>query len=302
MAKSRTIQNAFTSGVLSPLLKGRIELAQYNNGLEVGENWVLLPQGGIRRRPGTEFIDKGLNVLTRNTTVPTMPEGGTAANINDDDDSTSATTTTNISTLNPYVVAKYDLGTATLIEVVDIRGIFLTVSGTSDEFRVQWSDNDTTFFNAATVPLIGTNPQNFRLKSAQTTPRRYWRLVRIGSTDLLTNKVTLSEFNLQEESTTLSTVKLKDFSVTSSRHYLISFTEENARIYRTTDNLLVADIKMPFTAAQVLDVRDIQSESVMLLFHEDHTTQRLINLGTDTDWTLDDAPYINVPQFDYNDV
>ena len=299
MAKTRFIQNSFTSGVLSPLLKGRFDLAQYYQGLEVGRNWVILPQGGIRRRPGTLFTDKALPLLNRNTTVPTMPEGGTAANINDDNDSTSATTTTNVSTLNPYVVAKYDLGTATYIEVVDVRGIFLTVSGTSSEFVIQYSDDDINFTTAATVPLIGISSQNFRLAVQQT--KRYWRLARIGTSDLTTNKVTLAEFNLLELTTTLSEVKLKDFSIESDRHYILSFTEGNVRIFRKSTNAHVADIKMPYLSTEVKAIRDTQSESVMLVFQEDQKSIRIINLGTDTDWSTDTVPFINVPQFDYND-
>lgn len=124
MATTRFIQNTFTSGVLSPTLKGRTDIAQYYQGLEVGDNWVLLPQGGVRRRPGTQYIDLALPVLTRDTTVPTVPNGGTAANINDDNDSTTSTTTVNISTLDPYVVAKFDLGSAVLIETIDVGEFF----------------------------------------------------------------------------------------------------------------------------------------------------------------------------------
>jgi hypothetical protein len=298
MAKSRFIQNAFTSGVLSPLLKGRTDIDQYYQGLEIGRDWVLMPQGGIRRRPGTEFIQKALPILSRNTTTNTMPNGGTGANISDEDDTTATVTTTNISTLDPYVVAKQDLGTATYIEVVDVRGIFLT-SGTSSEFVVQSSTDDITYTTRATVPLIGTNSQDFRL--AVKTSARYWRLARIGSTDLGANRVNLSDFNLWELTSTLSEVKLKDFSIESDRHYLFSFTDGNLRIFRKNTNVHVADIKVPYTTGMVKAVRDIQSESVMLLIQEDNEVKRVINLGTDTDWSIDSAPFTNIPQFDYND-
>jgi hypothetical protein len=39
----------------------------------------------------------------------------------------------------------------------------------------------------------------------------------------------------------------------------------------------------------------------MLLFQEDVPPQRLINLGTDTDWFLDEVPFINVPTYDFDD-
>lgn len=298
MPKTRHIQTAFTSGILSPLLKGRIDLEQYYQGVEIARNFVLLPQGGIRRRPGTEYIDKASLTPVRSVVVPTMPQGGTAANINDDDDSTNTVTTTNISTVDPYVVAKYDLGAATYIDVVDVRGIFLT-SLTSSEFVIQHSDDDITYTTAAIIPLIGTASQDFRLSVRST--HRYWNLVRIGSADLGTDKITLSEFNLIQQSTVLSGVKLKDFSVETDRHYLMVFTEGNCRIYRKSTNAHVADIKMPYTSTEVADIRDTQSESVMIVFHENHAPLRIINLGTDTDWSTDTVPFTNVPQFDYND-
>jgi hypothetical protein len=58
---------------------------------------------------------------------------------------------------------------------------------------------------------------------------------------------------------------------------------------------------MPFTSSQVSTVRATQTESVMLLFQEDVPPQRLINLGTDTDWFLDEVPFINVPTYDFDD-
>jgi len=257
-----------------------------------------MPQGGAKRRPGTEFIQKALPVMSRNTTVPTMPEGGTPANINDGSDSTSTTTTTNISTVDPYVIAKYDLGAATYIEVVDIRGLFLDTSGTTSELVVQYSSDDVTYTTAATVPLVGTASQDFRLAVQGT--YRYWQLARVGSTDLTTNKFTLEEFSLSELTSTLSNVNLRDFSVDTNSHYLLSITDGNIRIFKTP-NTHVADVKINHTSVQVPDIRDTQSEKVMLLFQKDQVPVRLINLGTDIDWTLDDIPFTNVPQYDFND-
>jgi len=57
MAKSRFIQSTFVSGALSPLLKGRIDLQQYYQGVETARNVVIVPQGGMKRRAGTEYID-----------------------------------------------------------------------------------------------------------------------------------------------------------------------------------------------------------------------------------------------------
>ena len=43
-------------GELSPFLDARIDIAKYNTGLQTLENFLILPYGGIMRRPGTEFM------------------------------------------------------------------------------------------------------------------------------------------------------------------------------------------------------------------------------------------------------
>ena len=298
--KTRFVQTAFSSGVLSPLIRGRTDLEQYYKGLQVGKNVVLLPQGGLKRRPGTKFIAKANKVLTRNTTVPTTPNGGTGSIMNDGFDANATTTTTNISTIDPYVIAQYDLGTATAIEFADVRGAFLTVSGGSNSVVLESSDDGAFWTEVRTFQKeLGTEAQDMRIRVNLTA--RYWRLTIIEHADLTTNNVTLAGFNLFEETTTVSKVKLKGFSIESDRHYMLVYTDGNLAIYETAFNTRVVDIKMSFTSEQVADIRDVQTESVALLFHEDITPQRLINLGTDSDWVLDFVPFINIPQFDYND-
>ena len=297
MAKTRFLQSSFVSGELSPLLKGRVDLNQYYQGVQTAKNLVIVPQGGMKRRPGTQYVQTVLNKLTRNTTTATAPNGGTASNINDDNDSTVCTTTAGISTTNPYVVCKFDLGSAKAVELFDVRNVFLS-AGSSSEFKIQYSTDDVTYTDAASVPLLGVSSQNFRLFVGKTA--RYWRLARIGSTDLTTSVITVGTVAPIEQTATPSNFKMLDFSVEDDRHYLLVLTENNIRVFRTP-NTHVADIKTTISSGDVGEVRDTQVENVMLLFQEDTVPQRLINLGTDADWFIDDVPFTNVPQFDYND-
>ena len=62
-------QTNFTSGELDPLLFGRTDLQQYQNGLERAKNIVVQPQGGFRRRDGLKFIHD----LTGFTTFKLIP-------------------------------------------------------------------------------------------------------------------------------------------------------------------------------------------------------------------------------------
>ena len=305
MAKSRFLQNNFVSGELSPLLRGRTDINQYYQGLQTAKNVVLVPQGGVKRRPGTQHIDTVLNKLERLTAQnPIMPSGGTGSVINDGDDATTSTTTAAIGTTNPYVVAQYDRTASPVLKTTavfaDLRQISLS-TGSSSEFVIQDSTNAISWTTLATVPLIGTNPQNFRI--AIGSAERYVRVARVGATDLGAATVTLAEFNLITQTTTAgvpSESKLVDFSVTTDRNYLLSITDNNVRIFKNPGTH-VADVRVPFTAAQVSTVRDTQTESVMLFFHEDVPSQRLINLGTDTDWFLDEVPFTNVPTYDFDD-
>ena len=56
MSRVVQFQTNFTVGELDPLLRARTDLEQYKNGLETAENVIIQPQGGLKRRPGTEYI------------------------------------------------------------------------------------------------------------------------------------------------------------------------------------------------------------------------------------------------------
>lgn len=56
MAKGRTILTNFSKGELDPLVEGRPDLAAYFEGAKSLENWLILRQGGVTRRPGLRFV------------------------------------------------------------------------------------------------------------------------------------------------------------------------------------------------------------------------------------------------------
>lgn len=56
MSKSRLIQSNMTAGVLAPTLRGRVDIDKYYNGMSTAENVMILPHGGVRRRPGLAKI------------------------------------------------------------------------------------------------------------------------------------------------------------------------------------------------------------------------------------------------------
>jgi len=58
MAKVNKVIQSFGSGELSPLMASRIDQAKYDAGCQTCENFIPLIYGGVKRRPGTEFIAK----------------------------------------------------------------------------------------------------------------------------------------------------------------------------------------------------------------------------------------------------
>ena len=49
-------QSVFNRGELDPLLLGRIDTQAYYAGMREGTNVLTIPQGGVKRRPGQEFL------------------------------------------------------------------------------------------------------------------------------------------------------------------------------------------------------------------------------------------------------
>lgn len=73
MSRANTVQTNFTSGELSPNMYGRVDVTKYFNGARKLQDVICLPQGGLRRTPGTEYLgtvyDGTKKVLLRPFTV-----------------------------------------------------------------------------------------------------------------------------------------------------------------------------------------------------------------------------------------
>ena len=67
MARSAPALSSFTAGEISPRLEGRTNIEKYREGLSDLTNMVVMPHGGVTRRPGTEYLGevKDSSVKTR---------------------------------------------------------------------------------------------------------------------------------------------------------------------------------------------------------------------------------------------
>ena len=312
MPKSQFLQSSFASGELSPLLLGRTDLDQYYKGVQSAENVVIVPQGGLKRRPGTEFIDSIVRDLARQTAVtPAMPNGGTAASLNDGNDATFGITNEAASTWS--VVATYDL-TATIptFEFIDIKDISLYWSAAgvptyqrTANITIQWSANNSDWTNVGTFEIDNKTPKSFRIKIDALT-KRYWRFTTNESTAPW--RIKANEFSFLSELNSISEGKTFDWAYGPDKNYLAVLTTGNLRFYRSphagdADTEYVADVVVPYTAAHLLNVKVAQTEGVMLMFHEEYPPIRIIFDGLDNadSFAVDNIPFVNVPQYDYND-
>ncbi|EOZ9097145.1 hypothetical protein ACQX94_003016 [Klebsiella aerogenes] len=54
--RANLIKTNFTAGEISPRLMGRVDIDRYANGAKTLENSVVVVQGGVMRRPGSQFV------------------------------------------------------------------------------------------------------------------------------------------------------------------------------------------------------------------------------------------------------
>ena len=56
MAAFHKLTLSFNAGELSPFLISRTDIAKYESGCKLLENFIILPYGGVIRRPGTVYM------------------------------------------------------------------------------------------------------------------------------------------------------------------------------------------------------------------------------------------------------
>lgn len=100
--------------------------------------------------------------------------------------------------------------------------------------------------------------------------------------------------------------RLENFSFNVEQNYLLVFTNLRMQIYK--DGVLQTNINgsgddflvTPWSLAKTLEFDFIQSADTAIVTHTNNTT-RIITRTSDTDWAIDLVPFLNIPQFDFND-
>lgn len=70
MARSAPAFSSFTAGEISPRLEGRTNIEKYREGLSDLTNMVVMPHGGVTRRPGTEYLGEIADSSVKSRLIP----------------------------------------------------------------------------------------------------------------------------------------------------------------------------------------------------------------------------------------
>ena len=344
MPRVRQFQTNFTSGELDPFLFARTDTEQYFNGAARMRNVFVVPQGGFIRRDGLLFNNELPRQLVEDEPADlfsgatiTAPNGGTVANLTDQDTATIFATTVNGAGVNPYEVFKIDFGSAQAIMFFDILGIFTNVAQLPSLVELQFSDDDSTYFNFGDTPVAafaisaGVKPgaipivqpsatreatQRFTADigtDPQPESHRFWRLVvnftGFGGTQLISVRE-IQAFTYDTVGK-VSQCRIIPFQFSITQRFTHVITDRNIRVF--VDGQVVVDIPSPYidkslpTASPPISivVSDIpfvnwaQDLDTLILTLAEEDPRRLRRFDQDVEWELDFVPLANIPQFTF---
>lgn len=328
MAKSNFVQNKFVSGELSENIKARTDLEQYYQGMEIATNVVTTPQGGVKRRMGSEFVDvpQGKTVrMTNNFFSSSNVRTGTNINDLDDNDTSTVVEFDGIgSNANVVIWQNTFSSNPTFIKTVsfiDLVGIKFSEDVTSTEFLLEsssdgntWGADDTVNVQQSiVVPKITNFEQDMRLKvdipvstsgGPNTFVRRYWRLVRRASTPLGLAYMSIQDVNFYQLDTAniSEDYKLHKFEVSKNDSFLLFFQPSNLRIFRVTDTATTYLQDINHGLGTNYPNRVASNENVLLLFNKNVAPRRLVyDYNNDGLFYYDTPTFDNIPRYAFDD-
>ena len=328
MARSNFVQNKFVSGELSESIKARTDLEQYYQGMEIATNVVTTPQGGVKRRMGSEFVDvpQGKTVRMTNNffSSSNVKTGSSVSDLDDNDTSTVVEFDGIGSNANVVIWQNTFSNTPTFnktVSFIDLVGIKFSEDVTSTEFLLEsstdgstWGADDTVNVQQSiAVPKITNFEQNMRLRvdipvsttgGADTFVRRYWRLVRRASTPLGTAFMSIQDVNFFElDTVNLSEdYKLHKFEVSKDDSFLLFFQPSNLRIFRVTATGTTYLQDINHGLGTNYPNRVASNENVLLLFNKNVAPRRLVyNFNNDGLFYYDTPTFTNIPRYDFDD-
>ena len=328
MAKSNFVQNSFVSGELAEEVKSRTDLDQYFKGMEVATNVVTTPQGGVKRRMGSQFVDRGV----ADTTPFIIPNNASYFGAITDDsisaderldiitDNTSTYSSNNLQN-SELVLLTIDLQLSSDIAYIDFKNIKLSGNDgsgkTDNNFWLYSSDNGTDYTLERRLPTltdynktIRVTPSNPPVSGAGLYSKRYWQIRRTmaGASGNLPDldETTFSFTHMQFHNNSLiegsNGYKLHSFNIDKNNSFLLFFGEDNLRIFKVTKTETVFHQDINHGLGVNYPNRVAVNQNVCLLFNKNVAPRRLVyNYDGDGLFFYDTPTFTNVPKFDFDD-
>lgn len=286
MPKLTHIQNSFSSGELSPLLKGRTQMAQYGNGCETLVNMVVLPQGGITKRPGTKFIQEVKNSANTTRLLPFLVGSGESY----------------ILEFGDRYIRFYRGGGALLSTAAVTNGTFNTdLTG--------WTDDDTgtgaSTWNANSMRLNGgASGVAARTQGIAYLGTAQHTLTFTSSTNTCAYRIGTTSGGTQIASGT-SSLGANNISFTPSTAGIIYIQFRNtanndADVDTVSISTPVYEIPSPYTSAQVEAIQWAQSKDTMYIAHGSVALRKLRRFGA-SQWDLVEVDLVDGPYYNKTD-
>lgn len=292
MPKINHTQNSFSSGELSPLLKGRTQMAQYANGCETLTNMIVMPQGGVTKRPGTRYI----------------------ATVKDSADTT---------TLIPFIVGSsqsyvLEFGDGYIRFFRNGGALLSTAAITNGTFTSDlsgWTDGDTgtgaSTWSAGVMRLNGgAGGVAIRTQAISYVGTAEYTLSVTGATNTCSYRIGTTSGGTEIASGTVAIgANSINFTPTTAGTIYIQFrhtANSNADIDDVSLSTPVYQLASPYSSAQVEDIQYAQSKDTMYLTHGEVSLRKLRRFGA-SQWDivevdLVDGPYYNKTDDEYGGV
>lgn len=308
---NRVIKNTFNAGELSETLAGRTDLSKYFNGCSELVNGIVMPQGGVNKRPGTRFVAKGKGAFRlfpfefSADDVMVIEMGNLymrffkdkdrvmtdSVNLSDDAVSISAfadysgtvagTVKATTSAVHGLITGDY----VTIAGTTSYNGVFkVTVIDTDDfYFTDTWVANDAT----GTVTLKGVYLPSGSVIQIGATSHGF----STGDVVRFTNAGGATELNYNGNQATEWTI-----TKVNNNSFTLDGTDGDDFTAYTSGGTVAAiyEIVSPYALADLFDIHYQQSADVIYFHHEDYYPQKLSRLA-DNSWTIADDDIENGP-------
>jgi len=289
--KGFIIQNSFTAGELSPRLRGRTDLSKYYNGCRELNNFIITPHGGIRRRPGTKFLQEIKNSVNNGRLIPFEFSVDQSYIIELGDN-----------------VARFYRNKGIITSVVNVTNDSFTtdITGWTDTSTgtgaTAWQTGGYLRLSGGTSG-VGISYQKIILKNIDN-----YTLTMTSNSGIITYKIGTSQgaSDIATGTVASGTPVAEVFAATIENQDVYIQFENTNNDNRDLDSAILTsthdyyEIPTPWSHTEISEIKWTQSSDVMYLVHPNYIPQVLTRLGHDN-WTLEDLNFQDGPYLSQND-